>query len=253
MVDHIDAVDYRGWSLFVYPYYKSWDDHLLEVSSRGESLPLGMLQRLTQDILFALEFLQSRGIVHGDIKPDTIAYEDITGISLLTGFDSASFPVKPRSYYGGSPAFAPPDSYLPGKLSSIIDIWCVGCTLFKLVTKQFLLNSHFTDRSSPEQYAAARVIDAIQKVAAGRDYAEVEYRGAYKIAMENLRAYEKPDFLEIIQQSAESYIHDPDNELFSLLCDFISKCLHLDPEKRISVKEAMQHPFVVVAYDVFEF
>lgn len=35
---------------------------------------------------------------------------------------------------------------------------------------------------------------------------------------------------------------DPDLESFA---DFLDKCLHLIPEKRLTVKEALSHPFVV--------
>ncbi|MEQ2201670.1 Mitogen-activated protein kinase 10, partial [Xenoophorus captivus] len=57
-----------------------------------------------------------------------------------------------------------------------------------------------------------------------------------------------PEFMKKLQPTVRNYVENRPNQARDLL----SKMLIIDPAKRISVDEALQHPYINVWYDPAE-
>jgi serine/threonine protein kinase len=89
-----------------------------------------------QQILQGLEFLHSRDVVHGDIKPANILVS-VTGGIKVSDF-GASFKASQVSGDGtavmGTAHYMAPEAIRSGSSSAAADVWAVGCTMIEMAT-----------------------------------------------------------------------------------------------------------------------
>lgn len=81
----------------------------------------------------ALRKLQERGLVHGDIKPQNVVYDETAGRALLVDFNIAWSPGTPMTSVSGTPGYQPPDAD-PTSRSVTWDLFALGVLLFELLT-----------------------------------------------------------------------------------------------------------------------
>lgn len=187
------------------------------------------------------------------VKPDnTIVNNDLTrvrlcdfGSSLLEDEVVITSELVSRFYRA-------PEIILGLHYDSKIDIWSLGCTLYELFTGQIL----FQGRSNNEMIKLMMQIK-------GPMPSKVIKKGQFSSQYFN----EQGDFLcqEVDSSSKKEYIKEqksinfPSKDLLNLLknyssnedskslvCfkDFLEKCLHLDPKKRITALEGLTHEFI---------
>lgn len=113
---------------------------------------------LLRDIAYALAFLQDKQLVHGDIKPDNIGFED--GHYILLDFGIC----RPQSAFADDPTQtgslrtrAPELLLGEGVHGYASDIWALGATVYNSVAGRFPL---FEDGESPPRVSQkeARVV-----------------------------------------------------------------------------------------------
>ena len=113
---------------------RSLDDAL----DRGP-LKLARVQRVTRQLLHAIERLHRCGYAHTDIKPDNILYDARTGTARLADLGSADNRFKQGSTFGTREYMAP-ELIIGSPLSPAVDLWSLGCTVFQMLTGRRLFS-----------------------------------------------------------------------------------------------------------------
>ena len=100
---------------------------------------LPRLQRIARQLLEALDFLASVGLLHCDIKPENILFESYSRCDVrLIDLGSSCFVTDAPSSYIQSRSYRAPEVILGLPYSPKIDVWSLGCVLAELHTGQVL-------------------------------------------------------------------------------------------------------------------
>lgn len=127
----------------------------------ADEVSINECKRIIRSILNALNELHSRGLIHGDVKPENIMFSDSERQTLkLIDFDTCQKwnPDQPTAErFCGTPGFIAPET-LRGNACPQSDLWSVGVILFTLMTgsmpwDQDINNSYVDSRSAKVAYA----------------------------------------------------------------------------------------------------
>ena len=105
----------------------------------GGPLKLARVQRVTRQLLRAIERLHRCGYAHTDIKPDNILYDARAGTARLADLGSADNRFKQGSTFGTREYMAP-ELIIGSPLSAAVDLWSLGCTVFQMLTGRRLFS-----------------------------------------------------------------------------------------------------------------
>jgi serine/threonine protein kinase len=130
---------------------------------------LSEIKNVAKQLFATLEKLHSIPIVHSDIKPHNILFEESRGENakiVLIDFGSAS--LSEYSPECGSSSYQSPEHFDPENLSFPIDIYGAGLTLLELYVGEYVLPDDDNDdeaylsimRKLPEMYAS-RISDPV--------------------------------------------------------------------------------------------
>ena len=239
VIEPIQHIEYRGWDVWVFPYFSSdW----YQVLANEPVIPLARIQKLTVDMLTALDFLKSCKIVHLDIKPENIMYDSVTDSSYLADFGLSLHEneMLQQADTRGTFEFMPPELQLNSKTVSYeADMWSLGATMFTLLTGSDLINLENMEWNERESKTIKRlrlrvppetdVINGNIKIPLGRQRSIDEIRSLW--------------FISGLERALVEKYHD-EVKSFNQAADFINRCLLWDPKNRLTVEQALKHPFV---------
>lgn len=109
---------------------------LKSVMDRGERLDPAAITRIMGQILDALGYTHSRGVVHRDIKPANIMLTR-DGVVKITDFGVARIEDASMTHAGtvlGSPSYMAPEQFRGDPVDHRADIWAAGIILYQLLT-----------------------------------------------------------------------------------------------------------------------
>jgi serine/threonine protein kinase len=130
----IDFGEQDGLMYIVMPFMKYGGLHL-----RIQKKPMNVKEamRIVDQICSALQYAHDRGVVHRDVKPSNILFDD-EGNSYLTDFGFAHIDDASMSLTGsaviGTPAYMAPEQLQEGKVTPLSDQYALGVVLFRLST-----------------------------------------------------------------------------------------------------------------------
>ncbi|KAM7467369.1 hypothetical protein LguiB_014931 [Lonicera macranthoides] len=184
------------------------------------------VKKFVHQILRGVEYCHSRQILHRDLKPQNILI-DVHNLNLkLAGFGLARTLSSPLQKYTPEVVtlwYRAPEILLVSPIySTPIDIWSVGCIFAELVNRKIL----FKGNSEIDQvFAIFRLL--------GKPSEETwPGIGTFCSLVLDLKDMDTPKDL------ADLF---PDLELAGV--QLLSEMLRLDPTRRITAKEALQHEY----------
>lgn len=136
IVKILDYGETQGMPYLVLPYFErgSLADRLME-----EEITLQESARMIDQISQALAYAHEKGVVHRDVKPANILFDEL-GNALLSDFGLARVHDASMSLTGsaviGTPAYMSPDQARKEGIDGRSDQYSLGVILFQLVTGQ---------------------------------------------------------------------------------------------------------------------
>ena len=235
---------------------------------------LGRLQKITKQILIGLDFTHSLHLIHCDLKPENILMKSYSNCQVkVIDFGSSCFTHDHLSSYVQSRSYRAPEVILGYKYGCKIDIWSLGCILAELYTGNVLFQNETV------QGLLARVIGIIGPIPEkimrkGRQVSQFFTKEGllYQIPGENQNDASKSHISDVSESrdrkqndtgkvqillpkktTLKNRLNNIEDPIF---VNFIRQLLELDPDKRPTAKEAMNHPWLTESKypeDLFEY
>lgn len=198
---------------------------------------LALIRRFAIQILHALRFTLQQNIIHCDLKPENILLKTPTksGIKIID-YGSSCFSDEIVYTYIQSRFYRAPEIMLGIPYTSAIDMWSFGCICTELFTGLPL----FPGESEKEQLALIMEMK-------GAPSSDVLDRSQHKH-----KFFDKLSNPIIFQnKQGEKKIPGRKSIRKTLGCeddkflDFVEKCLHWDPEIRLTPDDALRHEWIL--------
>lgn len=197
------------------------------------------LQRITNQVLDGLSFIHSLGLIHCDLKPENILIRSYSRCLVkIIDFGSSCFTTDHLCSYVQSRTYRAPEVVLGLKYDQKVDVWSLGCILAELWTGKVL----FVNKSI--QTMLARIIGLC-----GEFPKDMLAKGQFtpKFFTKDGKLFEKNrktgsiSFLVPKRTTLASRLKCSD----PLFVDFIKQCLQIDPRKRPTIDQLLQHPWIL--------
>jgi serine/threonine protein kinase len=253
----VSILDYFYWKEHLVIVTELLLDNLYEFSKFNRNstnhqepyFTLGRLQKISKQILIALQTIHQMGMIHCDLKPENILFKSYTNCQIkVIDFGSCCFQTDRLSSYVQSRCYRAPEVIL-GCLpyDSGVDMWSLGCILAELWTG-FVL---FQNNSS--QSLLARIIGIIGRIPDWmlREGKNVDHFFT-KTANDRSLFIEldapgvvsgKGRLLQLLVPKRTSLFQRMRIEDLEFL-DFLSNLLQIDPNQRITASHALMHPWL---------
>ncbi|KAJ1565661.1 Mitogen-activated protein kinase, partial [Nowakowskiella sp. JEL0078] len=188
-------------------------------------------QYFIYQICRGLKYIHSANILHRDLKPVNADCElKICDFGLARGFSeqpNAGF----LTEYVATRWYRAPEIMLSFKCySKAIDMWSVGCVFAELLgSKPLFKGKDYVDQ-----------LNQILHVLGTPDNETLERIGSERaqLYIKSLPKFKKVPFKEMFPQASEQAI------------DFLENLLHFDPSARLTVEQALEHPYLEAYHDV---
>ncbi len=231
------------------------------LKSRGhKGLPLSTVRLFAQQLLYAFDLIHKYKIIHADcnkylnlVKPDNTIVNQKSdrvrlcdfGSSLLEDEVVITSELVSRFY-------RPPEIILGNSYDSKVDIWSLGCTLFEIFTGQIMFNG----RSNNEMLKLMMQIRGPMpnKIVKKGQFSSMYFNDNGDFLSLEIEPSIKKEYLKEIKMNnfpskdlmsiLKLYSSNEDSKSLATFKDFLEKCLHLDPKKRISALEGLTHEFI---------
>ncbi|RNF22118.1 putative protein kinase [Trypanosoma conorhini] len=203
---------------------------------------LPRLQAIARQILTALSFLQTIGVVHCDLKPENILIRSFSRCEVkIIDFGSSCYLTDKLSSYVQSRCYRAPEVILGCKYDGRVDIWSLGAILAELATGHVL----FENTSLPQMLAA--ICSVCGPLPASMLH---EGRNTYLFVTKYGAFYEFWERKELVfhfpvPASSLETLFGYDDPLY---LEFVRACLTIDHCRRPTADELLQHPFLQKDY-----
>lgn len=232
---------FRGHVCIVMELLQGGDLYALLKKGGRAGFSIDHTRKRIKEVLQCLEALHRRKVIHCDIKPDNVMLADTDGedVKLIDfGYCCINADDKPYDcvqclYYRA------PEVILGCNFGLAIDMWSVGCMAAEFITGRPLFSGRDEDEQLMYQMELLGV-PSRKMVAQGRCGAK--FFKPQSLNAEPLHIHDK-----------NGSVHLPGTTNFQILLgekvrpeviDFVSRCIRMEPSERMTVIEALNHPFI---------
>ncbi|KAL5551830.1 hypothetical protein UlMin_002006 [Ulmus minor] len=216
----------------VYIVYELMDTDLHQVIRSEQKLTDDHCQYFLYQLLRGLKYVHSAHVLHRDLKPSNLFLNGNCDMKIGDfGLARTTSETDFMTEYVVTRWYRAPELLLNcSEYTAAIDIWSVGCILGEIMTSEPL----FPGKDYVHQ------LKLIIELIGSPDDSSLGF-----LRSDNARRYMKqfPQFRK--QQFAAKF---PNKS--PLAVDLLEKMLVFDPNKRITVEEALSHPFLVSLHDL---
>ena len=127
---------------------EKWDMSLRNYLTLYPCPHVDAINRIMRNVLSAIDYLHSLGIIHADIKPDNLLINNAANKLALCDFGASMLNnTQEKSCIVQAKIYRAPEVNVRGNAtySFPIDIWSFGCTLYRLCTGVELFNENVDD------------------------------------------------------------------------------------------------------------
>ncbi|VDK46503.1 unnamed protein product [Anisakis simplex] len=203
------------------------------------------LSYFTYQMIVAMKYMHRSGIIHRDLKPSNIVVNNRCILKILDfGLARKMETKEPMSGYVVTRYYRAPEVILGLPYTEKVDVWAIGCILAEMILRKTLFRG--IDRL--DQWSK------ITSLLGTGDKAFIDRLDKHARMYVRSRAPVDPTPFDVIFPDEAFTGHFPNAPQ---LCpknarDLLSKMLQIDPEKRISIDEAVHHPYVKLWFDESE-
>ena len=200
-----------------------------------KGISLGLIRCFAKQVLTALAYTKSLGVVHCDLKPENILLVNPQKSRIkLIDFGSSCFLEERLHTYIQSRFYRAPEVILGIPYTPAIDMWSLGCILIELFLGQPIWpgENEFDQLLLIISYLGLPPSELLQ----------ISTRKSLFFEGQTLRKAKRPNGASISpnQFNLESHLQNSDPNFQS----FILSCLQWDPTTRLTPLEALTHPWI---------
>ncbi|KAL1206224.1 putative dual specificity protein kinase YAK1 [Cardamine amara subsp. amara] len=223
---------------------------VLKKFGRNIGLKLSAVRAYSKQLFIALKHLKNCGVLHCDIKPDNMLVNEGKNVLKLCDFGNAMFAGKNEvTPYLVSRFYRSPEIILGLAYDHPLDIWSVGCCLYELYSGKVLFPGA-TNNDMLRLYMELKGLFPKKMLRKGafidqhfdhdlNFYATEEDTVSGKMIKRMIVNVKPKDFGSIIK----GYPGE-DPKMLAHFRDLLDKIFILDPERRLTVSQALAHPFI---------
>ena len=211
----------------VYLVMEKMDSDLQKIIASKQELSDEHYQFILYQILRALYFLHSANIIHRDFKPSNVLINEDCTIKLCDFGMSRGVQEENilLTEYVVTRYYRAPEVMLSSHhYSKKIDVWSVGCTFAELLSKRFL----FPGENYIEQIKLILDVLGTQSI---DDLKFISNTSAKNFVMQ-FKGKPKKDWNKILKTDNPYAV------------DLVDKMLSFNPEKRYSIEQCLNHPYL---------
>ncbi|XP_043112719.1 serine/threonine-protein kinase PRP4 homolog [Puntigrus tetrazona] len=227
---------------------------VLRKYGKDVGLHIKAVRSYSQQLFLALKLLKRCNILHADIKPDNILVNESKTILKLCDFGSASHVAdNDITPYLVSRFYRAPEIIIGKSYDYGIDMWSVGCTLYELYTGKILFpgktNNHMLKLAMDLK---GKLPNKMVRKGLFKDQHFDQNVNFLYTEVDKVTEREKITVMSTINPTKDLSVdmvgrqalpEDQRKKVFQLK-DLLDQILMLDPAKRITINQALQHPFI---------
>ncbi|PLW17425.1 hypothetical protein PCANC_00894 [Puccinia coronata f. sp. avenae] len=251
--------EHRGHLCLV---FEAMSMNLREVVKRfGKDVGINLraVRAYAHQMFLALSLMKKCNIMHADLKPDNILVSETKSVLKVCDLGSASDVTENEiTPYLVSRFYRAPEIILGLPYDCSIDIWSIGCTLYELYTGKILFpgrsNNHLLllimelkGRFNSKLLKKAKFSNVHFDEENGNFLSIEKNRITGADVVKSINIPNKPTQglqSRLMPNHVTKKMQDADVKLLGAFVDLLEKILTLEPSRRISAKEALNHPFI---------
>ncbi|CAK9865030.1 unnamed protein product [Sphagnum jensenii] len=251
-VQLFSTFEYRNHLCLVFESLHMNLREILKTFGRNIGIRLTAVQAYAKQLFIALKHLRNCRVLHCDIKPDNMLVNDAKNVLKLCDFGSAMFAGENEiTPYLVSRFYRAPEIILGLPYDHALDVWSVGCCLYELYSGKMLFPGHTNNDMlrlhmelkgpfSKKMLKKAAFVD--EHFDQDYNFCAVEEDPVTKKIVKRIMVNIKPKDMGLLFASSRTCDEDP--KTVAQFKDLLEKMFILDPDKRMTVSQALNHPFI---------